>query len=55
MDVLDRVCQRWSCQAGRKEEDHIEDVKKDMQRVGETEEDAGNRVRWSKMISCVYP
>lgn len=43
MDILDKGCCRWSCQAEGKEEDL---QKKDIQRVDVTELDAIDRVKW---------
>lgn len=36
----------WSCQEGEKDEDFVDVVKEDMQKVRMIEDDANDKVRW---------
>lgn len=41
--------------SGRLQRRFVDAVKEEMQRVGATEEDAGDRLRWRQMICCGDP
>lgn len=49
VDILDKGSFRWRSQAGRKEEEHRKDPCSVL-KVGVTEENATDRVRWRQMI-----
>lgn len=53
VDTLEKGCWRWSCQEGGKQEEHrVDVVKKEMQKVDVTQEDARDKVRWRQMVCC---